>query len=56
MASNSMEIGKEKPGGCLVLSAIGATGMADFGTNFHRPILLVVELPILLDLRAVVIL
>ncbi|KRX51717.1 hypothetical protein T09_9619 [Trichinella sp. T9] len=29
-------------------------GMVDFGTNFHRLILLVVELAILLDLRAVV--
>ncbi|KRY13815.1 hypothetical protein T12_11443 [Trichinella patagoniensis] len=31
-------------------------GMVDFGTNFHRLILLVVELAILLDLRAVVLL
>ncbi|KRX35712.1 hypothetical protein T05_10727 [Trichinella murrelli] len=31
-------------------------GMVDFGTNFHRLILLVVELAILLDLRAVVVL
>ncbi|KRY15183.1 hypothetical protein T12_10310 [Trichinella patagoniensis] len=30
--------------------------MVDFGTNFHRLILLVVELAILLDLRAVVLL
>ncbi|KRX31555.1 hypothetical protein T05_16306, partial [Trichinella murrelli] len=30
--------------------------MVDFGTNFHRLILLVVELAILLDLRAVVVL
>ncbi|KRZ47540.1 hypothetical protein T02_16114 [Trichinella nativa] len=31
-------------------------GMVDFGTNFHRLILLVVELAILLDLRTVVLL
>ncbi|KRY50768.1 hypothetical protein T03_12705 [Trichinella britovi] len=33
-----------------------AKEMFDFGTNFHRPIILVVELAILLDLRAVVLL
>ncbi|KRY53244.1 hypothetical protein T03_17255 [Trichinella britovi] len=31
-------------------------GVVDFGTNFHRLILLVVDLAILLDLRAVVLL
>ncbi|KRY05593.1 hypothetical protein T03_13209 [Trichinella britovi] len=30
--------------------------MVDFGTNFHRLILLVVEIAILLDLRTVVLL
>ncbi|KRX48624.1 hypothetical protein T05_12872 [Trichinella murrelli] len=33
-----------------------AKEMFDFGANFHRPIILVVELAILLDLRAVVVL
>ncbi|KRZ89263.1 hypothetical protein T08_7657 [Trichinella sp. T8] len=33
-----------------------AKEMFDFGTNFHRPIILVVELAILLYLRAVVLL